>query len=77
MSFVETVVNMSFSNLQNFKKFTEDINLLNIDMEDLISQVNKTNSNSTPKYFIIWILGRNLFQASSTYISAHVHAMRW
>ncbi|XP_021931301.1 sodium channel protein Nach-like [Zootermopsis nevadensis] len=39
MKFVETVVNMSYSSLENFKEFAEDVNLINIDMEDLIEQV--------------------------------------
>lgn len=44
MKFVQTVVNMSYRNLQNFKEFAEDVNLINIDMEDLIKQVSQTNS---------------------------------
>jgi hypothetical protein len=42
MKFIRTVVNMSFSNLQDFKEFGEDVTLMKIDMEDLIKRVSQS-----------------------------------
>jgi hypothetical protein len=39
MKFIRAVVNMSYSNLHDFKEFGEDATLQNTDLEDLIKQV--------------------------------------
>jgi hypothetical protein len=39
MKFIRTVVNMSYSNLQDFKQFGEDATLKDTDVVDLIRQV--------------------------------------
>jgi hypothetical protein len=40
MKFIRAVVNMSYSNLQDFKEFGGDVTLMNVDIEDLIKKVN-------------------------------------